>query len=63
MRISEEYAKMAAEVIEENEDLHFLRECSIGFLASDEEKTKSGRDVCGECWKIIEQYGIDWARR
>lgn len=56
---SDEYAALAAEVIEAHEDLHWIREqASIGYLSSDQEKKKSGMEVLGECILVKELYRV-----
>lgn len=56
---SDEYAALAAEVIEAHGDLHWIRDqVSIGYLTSDQEKKKTGGEVLGECILVKELYRI-----
>ena len=57
---SEEYEQMADEVIEEHEDLHWIRKANarIGYVSSMIEKQSNGRYVYGECMKVKEIYQL-----
>ena len=52
--LSDEYADLAAEVIRERDDLHWISEESvrIGYLVSTALKTSHGRPVLGDCYKV-----------
>lgn len=56
--ISEKYERLAEEVIEEQDDLHWIRDAgiSIGYLESDKEKTSASGLVFGECTLVKEIY-------
>ncbi len=56
--IREEYAELAAKIIDEEESLRDIA-CShatIIYLGSDNEKKSKGRPVLGECEKISDKY-------
>lgn len=57
---SEEYEQMADEVIEEHEDLYWIRKANarIGYVSSMIEKQSNGRYVYGECMKVKEIYQL-----
>ena len=57
-RISEEYATLADEVLQEYEELEYIRKSnvSITFLASTHEKKKAGKLVLGLCEKVADKY-------
>lgn len=56
--MSEEYADLAAEVIEEHQDLHWLLDADIdiGYLKSNQAKKAKGREVHGECILVKDLY-------
>ena len=56
--ISEKYERLAEEVIEEQDDLHWIRDAgvSIGYLESDKAKTSAAGLVLGECTLVKEIY-------
>ena len=56
--ISEEYAKIAQEVIETEESLIDIRnsQATIIYLTSESKKTNKGKAVCGECEKVPDKY-------
>ena len=56
--ISEEYAKIAQEVIETEESLIDIRnsQATIIYLTSESKKTNKGKAVCGECAKVPDKY-------
>ena len=56
--ISERYAEIAYELIQEKEELkHILdSEVEIIYLSSDTEKKSKGRFVCGQCERIPDKY-------
>lgn len=58
VRVSEEYSALAEKVIENHEDLHWIRKLNvrIGYLESNREKKKSGRFVLGECIRVQDLY-------
>lgn len=58
MKVSEEYSGLAEKVIDEHDDLHWIRDINIriGYLTSDREKKRSGRAVLGECIKGQDLY-------
>ncbi len=58
VKVSEEYSGIAEKVIDEHEDLHWIRNLKvrIGYLASDREKKKDGGLVLGECIKVKPLY-------
>lgn len=56
LELSENYKKIAAELIRERDDLHHLEGVRIAFLASDQEKKSNGRVIFGECRKVSTQY-------
>ena len=60
-RIDEEYAEIGASLIATDSLLEYIRESevTIVYLASDQEKTKSGKEVFGECEKVPDKY--KWA--
>ena len=60
-KISEEYAEIGASLIATDPLLEDIRESevTIVYLASDQEKTKSGKEVFGECEKVPDKY--KWA--
>ena len=60
-QISEEYALIGAELIENEPSLDYIREseATIVYLSSEHEKKKNGKIVFGECEKIQEKY--KWA--
>ena len=55
---SKEYAELAEEVINEHEDLQWIKDAgiSIGYLGSDKEKKSKQRAVLGECIKVKDLY-------
>lgn len=57
-QISEEYAKIAQEVIETEESLIDVRnsQATIVYLTSENKKTNKGKAVCGECEKVPDKY-------
>lgn len=59
--ISEEYSKIAAELIKKEDLLSDIRqsEATIIYLSSDKEKKSKGKTVFGECEKIPDKY--KWA--
>ena len=59
--ISEEYAKIAHDIIQNEPCLADIRQsdATIMFLSSDKEKKSKGKTVFGECEKIPEKY--KWA--
>lgn len=54
MHKSKELRKIAAKVIRENEELHFIRDYKIKvtYLFSAQEKKKAGKTILGECVKV-----------
>lgn len=52
--ISEEYAEIAAKVIQENEDISWLKDTdvSIGYMSSNKKKRKGGKAVFADCRKV-----------
>lgn len=56
--LSEYYSNVAAAVIDEHEDLRWLKktDVSIGYLGSDREKKSKGRPVLGECILVKDLY-------
>ena len=54
--ISTEYEQMALEIMQEREELQWLRNVKIGFLASTKEKKSKKRAVLGECIKVQDVY-------
>lgn len=56
--ISEKYKALADKVIEDREDLHWLRnaDVTIGYIESDRAKVSKGRAVMGECIKVKDLY-------
>ena len=56
--IREEYAEIAAKIIEEEESLTDVANChaTIIYLGSDNEKKSKGNAVFGECEKISDKY-------
>ena len=58
VEISEKYAALAAVVIEEHEDLHWLRQSDIdiGYAGSDVEKKRGGKYVLGECHLVPDPW-------
>lgn len=57
MRLSEEYADIGNKII--NSILPELKDVSIAFLVSSEEKKKVTKLVCGECIKVNKKT-YDW---
>ena len=59
--ISEEYSKIAADLIKKEDLLSDIRqsEATIIYLSSDKEKKSKGKTVFGECEKIPDKY--KWA--
>lgn len=56
---SEEYARLAKEVIAGNENLSWIpKNVRIDFLESTEEKTSNGKTVFGECRLVKEVYKV-----
>lgn len=55
---SSEYAALAAEVLQEQEDVHWILSAGlrIDYLTSMQEKKKSGREVLGECMLVKDPY-------
>ena len=55
--ISEEYAEMASLLIDEDEDLSYLKDfpVTIIYLKSDKEKKSGGKVVKGECEKVSDK--------
>ena len=60
-QISEEYANIAADLIETEPLLQDIKdsEVTIVYLSSDKEKTRNGRMIHAECEKIPDKY--KWA--
>lgn len=56
--ISTEYEQMASEVMQEKEELQWLRSVKIGFVASSKEKKSKKRPVLGECIKVQDVYRV-----
>lgn len=58
VKVSEEYSGLAEKVIDEHEDLRWIRNLKvrIGYLISDREKKKGGRAVLGECVRVRPLY-------
>lgn len=54
--ISEKYAEIGAELIENEEIFADLKDVTIVYLSSDYAKTDKGRDVLGQCEKIADKY-------
>lgn len=56
--ISEEYANLAKEVIQEHEDISWIPAAGITilYLESDREKKKDGKIVLGECIRIRDLF-------
>ena len=56
--IREEYAELAAQIIEEEESLRDISvsHATIIYLGSDNEKKSKGKAVLGECEKISDKY-------
>lgn len=57
-QISEEYAEIANELINEREELLYLRNSSvvIMYLGSDQMKKSKGRIIFGECEKVPDKW-------
>ena len=58
VKVSEEFSGLAEKVIDEHEDLHWIRKLKvrIGYLVSDREKKKDGGLVLGECIRVKPIY-------
>lgn len=58
--LSDQYEKIADQVIDENDDLRWIREMDIriGYMTSDREKKKSGCNVLGECILVKDLYKV-----
>lgn len=56
--ISEEFAHIGANVIEEEESLIDIQnsQATIVYLTSENKKMSKGKKVCGECEKVPEKY-------
>lgn len=56
--ISEEYARIGAEVIETEESLIDIRnsQATIIYLTSEQKKLSKGKKVCAECEKVPDKY-------
>ena len=56
--ISEEFADIAAEVIEQEESLVDIRnsQATIIYLTSENKKMSKGKVVCAECEKVPDKY-------
>lgn len=52
--ISEEYAQIAAKVIEEHKDISWMKyaEVSIGYMSSNKKKHSGGKTVFADCRKV-----------
>ena len=56
--LSNEYAEIAAAVIEEEESLIDIRnsQATIVYLVSENQKNSKGKAVCAECEKVPDKY-------
>lgn len=56
--LSEEFSKLAEKVIEEHDDLHYLKDVavSIGYMVSNRQKKSSGRAVFADCRKVQDYW-------
>lgn len=56
--ISEEYAAIAAKLIEESPYLEYIRlsNATIVYLSSESKKTSKGKIVCAQCERVPEKY-------
>lgn len=56
--LSEEFAEIAAAVIEEEESLVDIRnsQATIVYLVSESKKNSKGKAVCAECEKVPDKY-------
>lgn len=56
LELSAAYAAIGEEMIRVHEELHPLEGVRIAYLASDQEKTRNGRVIFGDCRKVSPQY-------